>query len=435
LPTTKWDAVRQSLEAFVQAPETADIGIGLQYFPLLEAGVPFSCNATDECGAVAGPCSNSVCAVAESIDDPTGQTPPLTFTRLTADGPRYCFDGTDCPGPGETCRTILGECVLPAGVFLDVPLGSFVNMNPDPTGPIVSPVCQLQQDCAGLPGTTCDQVGVCEDFANLCTPSIACPAGSGVCQGFPNTCVNQTQCEVANYSAPAVAISASSERSAAILASLESQAPAGLTPTGPALDGALAHAQAWAEQNPDRQVVTLLVTDGFPTECSPTEIPDVAALAAAASGAARPVRTFVIGVFSNADLGNDGQARLDAVARAGNSGSALLVNTAGDVTLEFLEALERVRDTSLSCDFLLEADAVLDFDSVNLEVTDANGVRTQLFSVGTAEGCAADDRGWYYVRDTAGTPTQISVCPGMCEIFGLGSVRAELEIGCATRIR
>jgi hypothetical protein len=30
---TKWDAVRQSLEAFVQSPETSDIGVGLQYFP------------------------------------------------------------------------------------------------------------------------------------------------------------------------------------------------------------------------------------------------------------------------------------------------------------------------------------------------------------------------------------------------------------------
>src|SRR5690242_17902241 len=29
-PTSKWDAVRSSLESFVQAPETSDIGIGLQ---------------------------------------------------------------------------------------------------------------------------------------------------------------------------------------------------------------------------------------------------------------------------------------------------------------------------------------------------------------------------------------------------------------------
>src|SRR5690606_9278376 len=59
-PITKWDAVRQSLEAFVVAPETADIGIGLQYFPQNNDGVPFTCNSNDECGA-GGPCTNSLC--------------------------------------------------------------------------------------------------------------------------------------------------------------------------------------------------------------------------------------------------------------------------------------------------------------------------------------------------------------------------------------
>jgi len=59
-PTTKWDAVRASLETFVQAPEMAEIGVGVQYFPQLEPDVPFSCDASDQCGAIAGPCSNSM---------------------------------------------------------------------------------------------------------------------------------------------------------------------------------------------------------------------------------------------------------------------------------------------------------------------------------------------------------------------------------------
>ncbi len=435
-PTTKWDAVRASLESFVQAPETADIGVGLQYFPQLEPGVPFSCDSNAQCGAAAGPCSNSMCVVSDSIDDdPNDTVPPLTFTRMPLDGPRFCFDDAGCTGPGESCRTILGECVVPPGLFVDLPAGTFLNMNPDPAGPVLSPLCEVQQDCFGLPGTSCDQLGVCQDFVNLCSASLACAPGSGVCQGLPTDCVNHTRCDATDYSTPAVAISSAPERSAAIVASLQGQVPAGLTPTGPALAGALEQAQAWAAEHPERQVITLLVTDGFPTECTPTEIPEVAAMAQAASRAERPVRTFVVGVFSNADLGNDGQARLDLVARAGNTSSALIVNTASDVNAEFLRALESIRNSSLSCDFQLDAGVVLDFESVNLTVTDPSGAQTELFRVNDADSCSGDARGWYYVRDAAGTPTQLSVCPSVCETLQLAGARADLQVGCATRIR
>ncbi|HTV21471.1 MAG TPA: hypothetical protein VMG12_22440 [Polyangiaceae bacterium] len=430
---TKWDSVRGALEEFVQSPDTADIGIGLQYFPQIEADVPFSCETNDQCGAF-GPCSNSLCVIAVSQDDPNDQNPPLTFLRITDDGPRPCVDSGDCNGPNETCQTIAGECVIPPFLFADVPNGSFLNMNPDPNGPLQSPVCSQQSDCAGLPGTSCDQLGICEDLANFCTPNLAC-AGGGGCFELPSTCVSQTKCDAGDYSTPAVAISAAPDRSTAIITSLTNQAPNGLTPTGPALEGALTQARAWAQEHPDRQVVTLLVTDGFPTECAPIEIPDIAALAQSAATAPRPVRTFVVGVFSDIDLQGDGQARLNALARAGDTERALIVNTAGDVTRDFLAALDAVRTTSLSCDFALEGSGVLDFGSVNLRVTDASGTQTPLFNVDNFVGCGADGNGWYYVRDAGGTPTQIRVCPGACEELQSGAATAELQIGCATLIR
>lgn len=431
---TKWDSVRGALEAFVQSPDTAEIGIGLQYFPQIEADVPFSCDTNDQCGAF-GPCSNSLCVVAVSQDDdPNDLNPPISFLRVTDDGPKPCLDAADCPGPNETCQTITGECVIPPFLFADVPNGSFLNMNPDPNGPLESPVCTEQGDCAGLPGTTCDPLGICEDLQSFCTPNLACGGGGG-CFELPATCVSQTKCEAGDYSVPAVAISAAPERSEAIIASLTSQAPNGLTPTGPALEGALAQAQVWAEEHPDRQVVTLLVTDGFPTECAPIDIPDIAALAQSAASAPRPVRTFVVGVFSDIDLAGDGQARLNALARAGDTDRALIVNTAGDVTQDFLAALDAVRTTSLSCDFALQGTGVLDFGSVNLRVTDAGGTQTPLFNVNDAAGCGSDGNGWYYVRDAAGNPTQIRVCPGACGVLQSGAATAELQIGCATLIR
>jgi len=431
---TKWDSVRGALEAFVQSPETAEIGIGLQYFPQIEAGVPFTCDTNDQCGAF-GPCSNSLCVVTVSQDDdPDDLDPPLIFTRVADGGPTPCFDDAGCTGPNERCQTLAGECIIPPFLFTDVPDGSFLNMNPDPDGTLQAPVCSQQSDCAGLPGTTCDPLGICDDFVNFCTPSLAC-GNAGECFALPSTCASQTKCDAGDYSTPAVAISAAPERSAAIVTSLGSQTPQGLTPTGPALEGALAQARAWAEEHPDRQVVTLLVTDGFPTECAPLEIPDIAALAQSASTAARPVRTFVVGVFSDDDLADDGQARLDEVARAGDTSSALIVNTAGDVTADFLAALDAVRTTSLSCDFSLTQGGVLDFAAVNLDVTDASGATTRLFNVGDAAGCSSDGNGWYYVNDPSGVPQQIRVCPGACGSLQSGESTAELQIGCATMLR
>jgi hypothetical protein len=218
-----------------------------------------------------------------------------------------------------------------------------------------------------------------------------------------------------------------------IVASLEAQVPRGLTPTGPALGGALQHARTWAEQNAGRQVVTVLATDGLPTECTPQEIPEIAQLAEAANAGANPVRTFVIGVFSLANLGDDGRERLDTLARAGGSEQALVINTADDVGQGFLNALNEIRDRAVSCDFQLDAQN-LNFELVNLSVSDGAGAVSQLANVGDASACGAE-QGWYYVRNTTGTPTQITVCPTTCENFRAGGITAELEVGCATRIR
>lgn len=54
--------------------------------------------------------------------------------------------------------------------------------------------------------------------------------------------------------------------------------------------------------------------------------------------------------------------------------------------------------------------------------------------MGDASACG-DQAGWYYVRDAAGVPTQLSVCPATCAELQEETARVDLEIGCATRIR
>jgi hypothetical protein len=432
--TTKWDAVRTSLETFAQAPDTAGIGIGLQYFPQNNEGVPFSCNTNDECGP-GGPCTNSICVDGGELNTEGDGVPPFEFIRVAGTTPTFCSSDADCSGDTETCQSLIGECVFPPGAIPQNPDGAFVNVSQDPATSLVSPLCGEQAHCDGLPETFCEEVGVCTLQLVKCSVSIGCPEGAGECAPFPYSCLNQTSCDVGRYAAPALPIRSDEGRAAEVVASLREQVPQGQTPTGPALAGALEHARLWAEQNPNRQVVTVLATDGFPTSCEPLDVFGISEVAANANQGERPVRTFVIGVFGNADLGGDGQQRLDSIARAGGSGRATLVDTEGDVAGDFLNALNTIRNTAVSCEFRLDDAAGLNFDQVNMQMTDAQGTSTALVNVGDVSACGADDQGWYYVRDASGTPSQINVCPSTCAAFMGEGVRADLQIGCATRIR
>jgi hypothetical protein len=425
--TSKWDAVRASLESFVQAPETSEIGIGLQYFPQSNPGVSFACSSSAECGE--GACTNTLCVVHAQSGGADG-SPPLEVLRVAGDQGTLCRTDADCPGTGETCQTLLGACVFPPGTLAERPEGHFANVADATEASFVSARCSSTADCAGVPGTRCETVGLCALSPVQCSDSVPCAPGAGQCQPFPYTCSNFTSCDVARYGEPAVAIDRSSTRATNVIQSLRAQVPLGATPTGPALAGALAQARSWAEQHPERQMVTVLATDGFPTVCEPLQIPELAELAR--SGL--PVRTFVIGVFSDADLDTDGRQRLDQLASAGGSEQALVVNTAGDLTSEFLAALNQIRSTAVSCDFALDAGARLDFERVNLRLLDASGNARELSNVGDASACG-DQPGWHYVRDASGVPVQISACAASCDELRSGKVSAELQIGCATRIR
>lgn len=423
---TKWDAVRGALAAFIEAPETASIGVGLQYFPQVAPGVPFSCSRNDDCGATGGACSNSRCVSAGRGQLPNGDSVSL----LSEASDTACLDDTECTGAGQSCRSILGQCVYAPGE-LDFPDGSLL-----PAG--VPALCSSADDCASLPGSVCEEVGVCERSVNgqsvACTRSVGCSAvGGGTCVRPGHVCAEQKLCQVSEYGTPAVPIRRDATRASDILASLAERELAGPTPTGPALQGALQHAQSWAGQHPDRQVITVVVTDGFPTNCSPQGIPEIAALAEAANRGAQPVHTFFVGVFSDQDLGLDGSERLDELARAGGSRQAVVINTANDVAQDFLIALDAIRDTSSRCNFRLDS-SDLDLDRVNLEVVDQVGATTQLFNVGDAVSCA-DQQGWFYERDDNGARRQITVCPSTCRGLVAGNLRTNLAIGCATRIR
>ncbi|MGZ3417876.1 MAG: VWA domain-containing protein [Polyangiales bacterium] len=259
--------------------------------------------------------------------------------------------------------------------------------------------------------------------------------GVGI-QYFGQMSSGHISCNVADYAKAEVEIAPLPGVRAAIEASLDAHSPNGNTPTAPALQGALKHAQAWSAANPTHTVVVVLATDGMPTSCAPTDIPSIAAFASTASSGKPAIRTYVIGVLSKADVTAGGGANLDAISKAGNGAPAFIVDASGTVTAEFGAALEKIRGASLACEYEVPKGAGADYAKVNVAVT-LGGKSSVIPYVGSAAACDPSKGGWYYdVAPTAGTPTKIIMCDATCKALEsdpAGSI--DIQVGCSTLVK
>lgn len=377
---TKWQAVGDALADFVNDPESAGIGMGLQRFPLSHPEAPAQCTSDADCGADFGPCLLKVCWP---------------------------------PGAGglQACGSLL--------------------------------------DCNSF---RCVTFGVCENDDNYVCPAVGEPCGveAGVDLGDcvvapPSECLMTADCRPDSYAMPAAPIAELPAAKDALLAAITAAEPEGATPSGPALAGAIEQASAWARAHPDHQVVAVLATDGLPTleasgnSCTPivqqSQVDAVAQLAADGRAATPSISTFVIGVMGPNDVG--GPETLSAIARAGGTTDAFIVDTQGDVAAQFRDALNQIRGTRLACELAVpgaDAGKTVDFNQVNVTFDDGSGPST-LFYVEEQAGCDAATGGWYYDRlPSDGDPERIVVCPTTCEQFGqadMGSL--QIKLGCATR--
>lgn len=233
-------------------------------------------------------------------------------------------------------------------------------------------------------------------------------------------------CNPAGYASPSVPIGLISEVGADLAAAMNDVTPGGLTPTVPALQGAISYARAWAHENPGRATTVVLVTDGFPTQCdnAPEHISD-----AAQTGYESPehIRTFVIGV------GDVAKFNLDNYARAGGTKTAYLTD-AGDVTSTFVDALNNITNRALACEYQLPPppDGMkLDSTKVQVVYTPASGEPEEVPSISSISACAKNPNGgWYY--DNADAPSKISVCPCTCARLQAG--RVDVRLGCKPRL-
>jgi len=378
---TKWDAIRSALTAFVQDPASDGLGVGLQYFPIGEDGVPEQCLSDNDCGALGGPCLNRAC------------TPPLLGV---VDFPfTQCITVGDCPAAASGCE--------PFGV------------------------------CSGDDTLACFNLG-----ADGCGAMGDCSALAGGCLFFAS-------CDPVVYATPDVAIDTLPANAMPLVQSLMGATTAGLTPTPPAIAGAIAAAAEQGMAHPERRAIAVLATDGLPTDCGTQDVMTVddavdlvAAIAADGLSASPSIRTYVIGVFAPDDMG--ALANLNEMAVAGGTEQAFLVDATADVGEQFLAALSEIRTGTLRCELQVPdaEDGTLDYGKVNIELTAGGETQTFLY-VRNLQGCDQAELGWYYDVDpedpsSDGKPSTIRLCDRGCDVVeaAAGEVTLEVRVGCKT---
>lgn len=387
----KWSSVKHAMTTFLRDPGSAGLGVGVQYFPLQKPDTPEACTSDAQCGG-SGPCFLKLC-----------------WGGFLADEIRPC--------------NVASDCILS-------PLEELERLEPAPSpyGP-----------CVAFGFCENDPEYVCNDVGGPCGLAAGGILDLGACVAEPSICLNTTQCEASAYATAAVEIAPLPAAANALVASMEAREPSGDTPTGPALQGAHLQARQWALAHPGHTVVTVLATDGLPTQCSPLAIPQISQLAQQAAQAQPSIRTFVIGVFGG--VGDDAlaSANLGAIARAGGTERAYIVDTGQDVGRQFLDALNSIRGSRLTCEFQIPAPPpgeTLDYGQVNVLFTEGT-TATPLYFVGSSEAACAGSAGWYYDSDPAlKAPTRIVACPSSCAAISAsqaGSV--EIQLGCDTIIR
>jgi len=334
------------------------------------------------------------------------------FPLIQPNVPTTCASNTSCGsfGPCDLYRTCFGIA----------------------TTQIV--LCTANSDCRA--GESCVQLGQCPLSGGSCAPlGVYCPLGD-TCVPYDGYCHGRDRCDVASYAAPAVPFATLPAAAASLTASLTAHLPDGRTPTGPALSGALQAGQARATAVPDHKAAVVLVTDGLPTECTPLDIPAIAAVAASGAAGTPAVPTFVIGVFGP-DEAATARPNLDALAVGGGTGAAVVIDTSQDVTKALQAALNRIRTMAVACSFQIPQATMgaIDFRKVNVQVSGAGGATSTIGYVGSKASCDAARGGWYYDVDpaTGQSPSTIIACDATCaQLRSDASARIDIVLGCQT---
>ncbi len=236
------------------------------------------------------------------------------------------------------------------------------------------------------------------------------------------------RCSVADYQVPAVPLTLQPQAAPLIGAALDAQQMADGTPMVPLLEGLTKYLAANAK--PGRKPVIVLATDGVPDDTClsssngslPNTLDNAVAVAGNALKGNPPIATFVIGVGGELTA-------LNAIAVAGGTQAATLVDTGGNAQAALLAALDKIRRQAIPCDYDIPP-GTIDPQSTNVTYTSA-GTTKQLVFVGNEAGCAKapDGLGWYFDNEAA--PKKVILCTTICEaVKSDDSGSVDLVFGC-----
>jgi hypothetical protein len=386
-----------------------------------------------------------------SMGDLTGDTKPGTMITKW-DAIKAAINGF--AADPQSAGLGLGLQIFPV-VRPEIPEDCFTNATCGAFGP-----CLLAKACATNPGrrcesaadcggTACTVLGICTMSNQYCTDAPAwctTPVGNK-CELIPGYCELRDVCDSEPYAKPAVPIAELPGVAAAIKTALDARKPEGRTPTGPALAGALDHARARRRTDRTRQVAVVLGSDGFPSACAPNTISGVVEIARAGGAGMEGVSTFAVGVVSPDDMAA-ATPNLNALAMAGGTQKPFVINalnSAEDVTRNFLQALQSIRAAALACEFKLpapQAGGTLDYTKINVQLTAGNGAVTTIGNVENKDACDPVRGGWYYDiplgqtgQGQARPPSTIITCAATCErLKAEPNGKLDVVLGCRTLV-
>jgi hypothetical protein len=376
--TTKWDAIRNAINSFLNDPASKGLGVGLQFFPLTQPNVPAECFAQPDCGKF-GPCAGPLLTVCEN-----------TMSFISCDTNANCPRGSRCGSLGA-CGT--GLC-------------NFV-------GQLCAP------ENGGQP-QPCREIGACVardicDQAAYVAPAVEVAPLPGAAAAIATSLMQHTPDDLPVSGTPTVIALNGALSHAKTLAAANTKHRVVVVL---ATDG-LPTAECPAAIQPNMSLIQNLQT-----------------LAAGSFKATPSLPTFVIGVFAPTEA-TEGKANLDAVAKDGGTGTAFIVNTSQNVTMSFLAALDSIRTTSLTCDYNVPqpTSGQLDYSAVNVIFTSGAGQQLKVLYAGPTAASCTDKGGWYYDVDptAGGTPTKIGICPVSCNTLKADTAgKVNILLGCKT---
>jgi hypothetical protein len=270
-----------------------------------------------------------------------------------------------------------------------------------------------------------------------CMTSNDCQAGDFCFSGQCHFCKLMTppdSCNLNDYAKPDVEIALLPAGAGAIGNSLSLHGPVTGPAMGPALDGAVKHAHAWAQSNPGHSVVAVLVAGTPAAECDPMDATGLAQEAALGLSGTPSIKTYAIGIFSDADI-PAGPDALDAIAQAGGTGLAVNVMTAQPLQPQVLAALTSIRAATIGCPYDIPTPTMGTFDKnkVNVVYTPGGGKAGLVPRYQDKAHCPPNGDGWYY--DSNINPMQIELCAQACaKVSADPTGTVDILLGCTSQV-